>query len=875
MAQHPGSERNNGDSDAVLQQRIAEVLKRWAHDEDVSEAKQTSLRSALAKELQELGQVTDRGGVTHVEDEIVTIAHHCELTPDNALKIRCPHCHTPNDVAVDTPLTDLTCPSCGSSFSLSGDDSQTRRATAMSRIGHFELIERLGYGGFGTVWKARDTELDRSVALKIPRQGQMSAEETEKFIREARAAAQLKHPNIVSVHEVGRDGDSVYIVSDLVRGLTLNDWLTGQQISSREAASLCAKVAEALHHAHEQGVIHRDLKPGNIMIDGDGEPHLMDFGLARREVGEVTLTLDGEVLGTPAYMSPEQAGGESHKADRRSDIYSFGVILFKLLTGELPFRGNPQMMIYQAIHEEAPSPRKLSSTVPKDLETITLKCLQKSPEKRYETAGDVEQELRRFLNGEPIEARPIGRLERSWRWARSKPIHAALVLLLAVAAVGGVLIALTQARLRKDAEMAKQEAQQQQQIAQAVNDFYTEEVFQLANPDYSLQPNLPLKSALLMAAERVDDRFPDSPSLEVAVRDELGNALRAIDEPELAIYQLKKAVQLHQQLEGPKAPSTLVTRSRLATAYLGAKRYAESREMFDSLMQDQREVLGADHEQTIRSSMLYSVVLRETADPNFLQAAKSNYEHASSALGSSHSVTLECLSDWAWALRWKGRSEQALPLARQAAEGLKKRLGEAHPNTMFAEYNYAACLQRIGKHAEAAELLESLIDLRFEHLGRGHRDTLWTAARLAQVYLALGSSSAAEKTLDRVFAGIKEMKARGITSNMDVLMSIAGTYSQLARFEESRFIVDYVLVGRRDEQSAHYVRRESIALFLAALNLKTGYKQQAQKLWNETLSELERRGEDVPNFLEGLRSDNRFTEPIGELLDLMLQPEQE
>ena len=179
-------------------------------------------------------------------------------------------------------------------------------------MGRFELIERLGVGGFGSVWKARDKELDRTVAIKIPRQGGMTAEEQEKFFREARAAAQLRHPSIVSVHEVGRDGDSVYIVSDFVRGVTLGDWLTGQQLTSREAAELCAKIADALHHAHEQGVVHRDLKPANIMMDDDGEPHLMDFGLARREAGEVTMTIDGQVLGTPAYMSPEQAEGEAH-----------------------------------------------------------------------------------------------------------------------------------------------------------------------------------------------------------------------------------------------------------------------------------------------------------------------------------------------------------------------------------------------------------------------------------------------------------------------------------------------------------------------------------------------------------------------------------
>jgi tRNA A-37 threonylcarbamoyl transferase component Bud32/tetratricopeptide (TPR) repeat protein len=355
----------------------------------------------------------------------------------------CPHCQNPIELIEETPSEEVVCPSCGSSFHLASGSLQQATIShdwGSRHLGRFELLQLLGTGAFGTVWKARDPQLDRTIALKIPRTGGLGTQaDRDRFLREARAAAQLRHDSIVAVHEIGEHEGQPYIVSDFVDGINIAEWLSAKKPTFREAAAWVAEVADALQYAHDRGVIHRDIKPSNLILDVGGRLHVMDFGLAKRDAGEITMTHDGQILGTPAYMAPEQIE-KAHQVDGRADVYALGVVLYRLLTGELPFRGTTRMLLHQVLHDEPKRPRRLNDRIPRDLETICLKCLEKEPHHRYRTALALAEDLHRFLRGRPILARPIAAWERAWKWARRWPWAAAalsLVAFLLVLLLGG------------------------------------------------------------------------------------------------------------------------------------------------------------------------------------------------------------------------------------------------------------------------------------------------------------------------------------------------------------------------------------------------------------------------------------------------------
>ncbi|HEV3164114.1 MAG TPA: protein kinase [Isosphaeraceae bacterium] len=495
----------------------------------------------------------------------------------------CPQCA---DVFAQTPHEDPLI----EQLRLAGQETATAEpewpqpAAAVSTIGPmgYEILEVIGRGGMGVVYKARQRRLGRVVALKqIGASLDGDPRELARFQAEAEATARLWHPGIVQIHDVGWSDSVPYLAMEFVEGGNLDDRLRRNPLNPRESAELMVPIARAVHHAHEAGVIHRDLKPGNILLTAEGAPKVADFGLAKRLDIERGPTQTGTLLGTPSYMAPEQAEGKL--TGPPADIYALGAILYECLTGRPPFQAATPLETLERVRTCEPiTPRRLQSDVPRDLQTICLKCLEKDPRRRYATAAELADDLGRFLRGEPVFAKPVGLVGRWLKWARRNPALAGLAALSVIAAAGALagLIA-HQARLQVEVNRANRAAKTAREQRALADANYREAraaigqiLDRLNEPTFAGIPRgSELRVSLTEAALGFYDRIlsaADSP--DPVVRRDTAVAAReaatlqiGLGRLEPAEHNLKRALQLLDGLAHDRPDDPVLLRERMMT----------------------------------------------------------------------------------------------------------------------------------------------------------------------------------------------------------------------------------------------------------------------------------------------------------------------
>jgi tRNA A-37 threonylcarbamoyl transferase component Bud32 len=391
-------------------------------------------------------------------------------TPDPAAAVDCPRCGAHVDVGAQ--VAEQTAGS--TEEHLANDPTHETQLVAPGLcskvVGDYEIVDEISRGAMGVVYKARHTALGRVVALKVLLAGEhASKQQVNRFEREARAAAKLRHPNIVPIYEIGRHEGRRYFTMDFIEGRPLDMLIAHKRITVPRALEIAADIADALAYAHGRGVIHRDIKPSNIMIDRNGKPQIMDFGLAKQLDSDTKFTRTGTTIGTPSYMSPEQARGENDRIDVRSDVYSLGAVLYEMLTGQAPFVGETMMnIVMKVIHDEPVAPRRLNPKLHRDIQTIVLKAMEKDPARRYQTMGELANDIRHYLAGEMIAARPAGPLRRVAKTVhrfRTAIIVGAGVAALATLVSGAIIQALMEQQ--RQANRAAHEAERRLRLTQA------------------------------------------------------------------------------------------------------------------------------------------------------------------------------------------------------------------------------------------------------------------------------------------------------------------------------------------------------------------------------------------------------------------------
>jgi serine/threonine protein kinase/tetratricopeptide (TPR) repeat protein len=660
-------------------------------------------------------------------------------------------------------------------------------------IGSYKLLEQIGEGGMGVVFMAeQERPVHRKVALKIVKPGMDTRQVIARFEAERQALAMMDHPNIAKVFDAGAtETGRPFFVMELVQGVPITDYCDQSNLTTRERIELFITVCHAVQHAHQKGVIHRDIKPTNVLVaiqDGRPAPKIIDFGVAKAInqllMEDALATGLAQMIGTPMYMSPEQAELSPLGVDTRSDIYSLGVLLYELLTGTTPFdKDRMQAATYdelrRMIREEEPAQpsaristlaadlattvaerrridrRRLLQIVRGDLDWIVMKCLDKDRNRRYESASSLAADIVRYLNDEPVTAGPPSAAYRLRKFLRRNkgPVLAACATLLVlicgvIGTTWGMIRAGEQRRLSELSaqkaidsahaeKVAKLVAQSRAAETKAALDFVENQIFAAARPagiDGGLGRDVSLRQAIEAALPFVEKSFPDQPLIEARLRTTLGASFLSLGEPDIAVEQFEAAGRLYTANVGPDHEDTLASMSNLASGYGQMGRYAEAVELHRETLERHKARFGPDHLRTLHSThALAGVLLDQSKLVEARALAEQVLETRKRVLGAEHRETLQSMNLLGNVLYAQGRWNDARQLREDVLKLSTQLLGPDHPDTLWAMNSLGTLLLSMGDMKRAGELHEHVWARRKAVLGLSHPDTLVAMYNLALV----------------------------------------------------------------------------------------------------------------------------------------------
>ncbi len=662
------------------------------------------------------------------------------------------------------------------------------------RIGSYVIQQRIGAGGMGAVYLAEQESPKRRVAVKVIRPGYLSSELLKRFGLEAAILGRLQHVGIAQIYEAGMFDDGLggqpFFAMEFIEGPPLAEFVARHQLDTKQRLDLIARVCDAVHHAHLRGVIHRDLKPGNILVDVSGQPKVLDFGIARATDSDLKVTTmqtdAAQLIGTIPYMSPEQFIGRRHEIDFRCDVYALGVILYELLAGRLPHNLDDASLISAAkvITEDDPAPLStINRAYRGDLNTIVLKALQKEPDRRYASAADLAADVRRYLADEPIAARPTTTMYQLRKFARRNRglvggLIAAFVILVA-GIVATTVFALGQTRALKESE-------RQRGIAEAVNSFLNDDLLAKANPYTGEAHDVKLRDVLDTAGEQISERFLDAPLVHAAIRATLGKTYFQLGLFDDAARHVERALTIYETepLMDPDTPHEL--RNLLVLIYLQDDRLADAAGLIDTQMELLQRDFGDDHYVFGRVHENRGILLRKQGR---LEEAVASYRAALEAYEPwpdvDKRIVLTTRQNLSYSLARLGQFEEAERLLQEVLDAKRELYGQRSADVAFVLTNLGDLYWRQERYAEAREVFELAYDIRLERLGETHLDTARTLYGIGLIEKVEGDFKKAEQTQRRVLALREKKLAPTHFDYMASLRAVGNTLLPQGRADEA------------------------------------------------------------------------------------------